>query len=122
QRARARKSDVLAAHLRVAVLAGRVGVVVRALRLPRRPILHILRVMVEPRTMKAAILAAQKSELVLGEVELPERLEQGKVLVLLEYSGICGSQVGEIDGVKGADPHLPHLLGHEGSATVAAVG
>ena len=72
--------------------------------------------------MKAAILAAQNSELVLDEVELPERLEHGQVLVRLHYSGICGSQVGEIDGVKGADPHLPHLLGHEGSATVAAVG
>jgi Zn-dependent alcohol dehydrogenase len=75
-----------------------------------------------PRSMKAAILVGQHRDLVVDEVELPARLEHGQALVRVHYSGLCGSQVGEIDGVKGADPHLPHLLGHEGSATVLAVG
>jgi S-(hydroxymethyl)glutathione dehydrogenase/alcohol dehydrogenase len=60
--------------------------------------------------------------LVVAEVELPEVLGVGQVLVKIHYSGICGSQLGEIDGVKGEDKYLPHLLGHEGSGTVVAVG
>jgi len=75
-----------------------------------------------PKTMLAAILVAQGEPLVLDRVELPETLECGQVLVRVLYSGICGSQLGEIDGVKGPDPWLPHLLGHEGSAEVLACG
>ena len=45
---------------------------------------------------------------------LPENLECGQILVKLSYSGICGSQIGEIDG-KGTDKFLPHMLGHEGT-------
>ena len=40
----------------------------------------------------------------------------------MHYSGICGSQLGEIDGVKGPDRWLRHLLGHEGSGTVEETG
>jgi len=38
------------------------------------------------------------------------------------YSGICGSQLGEISGVKGKDRYLPHLLGHEGVGEVIDYG
>ncbi|MEW6368783.1 MAG: zinc-binding dehydrogenase [Acidobacteriota bacterium] len=72
--------------------------------------------------MKAAILVEQRKPLVLAEVELPEDLEVGQVLVKVSHSGICGSQLGEIDGVKGEDRFLPHLLGHEGSGIVARIG
>ncbi len=75
-----------------------------------------------PRTMKAAILVELQRPLVVDEVELPTRLEAGQVLVRILYSGICGSQLGEIDGSKGEDKYLPHLLGHEASGTVQAVG
>lgn len=75
-----------------------------------------------PKTMKAAILIEQRRPLVVAEVELPQRLEVGQVLVRIHYSGICGSQLGEIDGAKGEDKFLPHLLGHEGSGTVIDVG
>jgi S-(hydroxymethyl)glutathione dehydrogenase/alcohol dehydrogenase len=44
------------------------------------------------------------------------------VLVKVLASGICGSQIGEIDGVKGPDRFLPHLLGHEGTGIVLEVG
>lgn len=74
------------------------------------------------RSMKAAILVEQRAPLVIDEVELPERLEAGQVLVRIHYSGICGSQLGEIDGVRGPDPFLPHLLGHEAGAVVIATG
>ncbi len=75
-----------------------------------------------PKTMKAAILVEQKKPLVIDEVELPPALEVGQVLVKVHFSGICGSQLGEIDGAKGEDKFLPHLLGHEASATVIETG
>ena len=75
-----------------------------------------------PKTMKAAILVEQNKPLVIDEVELPASLEVGQVLVKVHYSGICGSQLGEIDGAKGDDKFLPHLLGHEASATVLEIG
>ncbi len=75
-----------------------------------------------PKKMKAAILTELRAPLVITEVELPQKLEVGQVLVKVHYSGICGSQLGEIDGAKGEDKYLPHLLGHEGSGTVLAVG
>lgn len=75
-----------------------------------------------PKKMKAAILVEQRKPLVIDEIELPSTLDIGQVLVKIHYSGICGSQLGEIDGTKGSDPYLPHLLGHEASGTVVAVG
>jgi S-(hydroxymethyl)glutathione dehydrogenase/alcohol dehydrogenase len=72
--------------------------------------------------MRAAILVEQNQPLVVEEIKLPKSLNVGQVLVKVHYSGICGSQLGEIAGVKGPDPYLPHLLGHEGSGTVLAVG
>ena len=70
---------------------------------------------------RAAILVEQKKPLVIEEVEMPA-LKLGQVLVKVLASGICGSQIGEINGVKGPDRFLPHLLGHEGCGTVLEVG
>ena len=53
---------------------------------------------------------------------MPSYLDEHQVLVKIIYTGICGSQIGEIDGVKGKDNYLPHLLGHEGSAMVIKIG
>jgi S-(hydroxymethyl)glutathione dehydrogenase / alcohol dehydrogenase len=74
------------------------------------------------RTMQAAMLVELKKPLVVDEVRLPERLSFGQVLVRVAYSGICGAQLNEIDGAKGEDKFLPHLLGHEASAVVLDVG
>jgi S-(hydroxymethyl)glutathione dehydrogenase/alcohol dehydrogenase len=75
-----------------------------------------------PKKMKAAILTELNKPLTVAEIEMPESLEIGQVLVKIHYSGICGSQLGEIDGAKGEDKYLPHLLGHEASGTVIATG
>lgn len=72
--------------------------------------------------MKAAILVEQRKPLVVADIEVPETLQYGQVLVKIAYSGICGSQIGEIDGVKGHDPYLPHLLGHEAGGIVEKCG
>ena len=74
------------------------------------------------RSMRAAILEAQRRPLLIDEVELPDRLAFGQVLVQVRFTSVCGSQLGEIDGVKGPDRFLPHLLGHEGSGVVVATG
>jgi S-(hydroxymethyl)glutathione dehydrogenase/alcohol dehydrogenase len=75
-----------------------------------------------PKKMRAAILVEQRKPLVIDEVDLPETLDYGQVLVRIFFSGICGSQIGEIDGAKGEDKFLPHLLGHEGTGEILAVG
>jgi len=74
------------------------------------------------KTTKAAILTELNAPLVVDTIELPDELSCGQVLVRVLYSGICGSQLGEIRGVKGPDKYLPHLLGHEGSGEVLAIG
>lgn len=75
-----------------------------------------------PKTIKAAVLTELKAPLSIIELTMPETLAVGQVLVKIHFSGICGSQLGEIDGAKGEDKYLPHLLGHEASGTVVAVG
>ena len=76
----------------------------------------------EPRKIKAAVLVMQHAPLELAELDLPKELSFGQVLVKVHYSGICGAQINEIEGAKGPDKFLPHLLGHEGSGTVVSVG
>ena len=71
---------------------------------------------------RAAILVEQKKPLVVAEVNLPNELSFGQVLVKIFYSGICGAQINEIEGAKGPDNFLPHLLGHEGSGIVLEAG
>ena len=73
-------------------------------------------------TTTAAILYAQKQPLIVDVIEMPHQLDVGQVLVEIRVSGICGSQLGEIAGVKGPDRYLPHLMGHEGFATVLEIG
>lgn len=72
--------------------------------------------------IKAAILVQQRAPLEVAEIETPERLGYGQVLVKVRYSGICGAQINEIEGAKGPDKFLPHLLGHEGCASVLETG
>ena len=75
-----------------------------------------------PNTMKAAILVKQDSDLIVDDIELPRILDIGQVFVKLNVSGICGSQLGEIEGRKGIDPYLPHLMGHEGCGIIEDIG
>jgi len=72
--------------------------------------------------MKAAVLVDLNQPLVVADLEMPKELAFGQVLVKVHYSGICGAQINEIEGAKGPDKFLPHLLGHEGSATVVDIG
>lgn len=69
----------------------------------------------------AAVLYKINDPLHVKELIIPE-LKHGQVLVRVSYSGICRSQLNEIDGLKGEDKFLPHTLGHEGSGIVEAIG
>jgi S-(hydroxymethyl)glutathione dehydrogenase/alcohol dehydrogenase len=70
---------------------------------------------------KAAILEEIGAPLAIKKIELPE-LARGQVLVKVLFSGVCRSQLMEVRGGRGADPWIPHLLGHEGSGTVLSIG
>lgn len=74
------------------------------------------------KTARAAILAESRTPLVVEEVEFPDRLDVGQVLVKVIYTSICGAQLNEIAAAKGPDRFLPHLLGHEASAEVVDIG
>ena len=71
---------------------------------------------------RAGVLAESRKPLVVDEIEMPEALDAGQVLVRVLYTTICGAQINEIDAVKGVDKFLPHLLGHEASAEVVEIG
>ena len=55
------------------------------------------------------------------ELTLP-MLKAGQVLVKIAYSGVCHTQLNEVNGSKGEDKFLPHTLGHEGAGTIEAIG
>ncbi len=71
--------------------------------------------------MKAAVLEQIGQPLSILDLDVPS-LQPGQVLVKILCTGICGSQLQEIDGLKGDPAHLPHLLGHEGCGIVEQVG
>ncbi|HJU32424.1 MAG TPA: zinc-binding dehydrogenase [Hyphomicrobiaceae bacterium] len=71
---------------------------------------------------KAAILAESRRPLVVDQIDLPGDLGVGQVLVKVLHTTICGAQLNEIAAAKGPDKFLPHLLGHEASATVMGTG
>ncbi len=68
---------------------------------------------------KAAVLEATRSPLSIAEVELAP-LRAGDVLVRMEASGLCHTDLEVIEGQL-AYP-LPIVLGHEGAGIVEAVG
>jgi S-(hydroxymethyl)glutathione dehydrogenase/alcohol dehydrogenase len=69
----------------------------------------------------AAILVELGKPLELAELEIP-KLKAGQVLVDIEFSGVCHTQLLECLGFRGEDRYLPHCLGHEGSGKVLEVG
>ena len=79
-----------------------------------------------PLKFKAAILENTCEPLKIDEVCFKGPLDFGQVLVRIHYSGICGKQVEEVQGMSNfhgkPDPFLPHMLGHEGGGVVMDVG
>jgi len=75
-----------------------------------------------PSHMRGAVLWETGKPLsVEDQIKIPS-LKEGQVLVKLSFSGVCHSQLMEVRGKRGKDNYLPHLLGHEGSGKVVAIG
>ena len=70
--------------------------------------------------MQAAIMRQVARPLEIEDVPLPE-ISLDEVLVETRCCGICGTDLHIMDGF-GYVPPLPHILGHEPSGVVAAVG
>ena len=71
--------------------------------------------------MKAAILwETGKNLRVANELKVPD-IKEGQVLVKMAYAGVCHSQLMETRGLRGHDPYVPHLLGHESTREIIAV-
>jgi len=75
-----------------------------------------------PNSLTAAVLTKLGAPLeIIGGIKVPP-LNRGQVLVRVSYAGVCHSQLMEVRGFRGQDPWLPHMLGHEGTGTVIAIG
>ena len=72
--------------------------------------------------LKAAVLYQTSQPLVIEDgIEIPG-LRPGQVLVKVAFSGLCHSQLMEVQGKRGKDTYLPHMLGHEGSGIIVRIG
>ncbi len=72
--------------------------------------------------MRGVVLTRPGGDLeVVTGLEVPEPLH-GQVSVEVAFSGVCHSQLMEARGLRGEDRHVPHLLGHEGTGIVRAIG
>ena len=68
--------------------------------------------------MKAlAAILIKKKKIQIKEIKIPN-LSFGQLLIKIEYSSICHTQMQEIYGLRGKDNFLPHCLGHEATGIV----
>lgn len=72
-------------------------------------------------TMKAAVVHAYGQPLVIEEVAVPD-VPAGRILVKIEASGVCHTDLHAADGDWPVKPPLPFIPGHEGVGYVAKVG
>lgn len=71
--------------------------------------------------IKAAVLNKTNQDLKIKTIFHDGLISKNQALVKLYYTGVCGSQIGEIEGIKGKDKYLPHLLGHEATGKVIKI-
>ncbi len=72
-------------------------------------------------TISAAILKKINELVIVHDIRMPD-LKSGQLVVKIQYSGLCHSQLMEVKGGRGEDKYLPHMLGHEGVGIVEDVG
>lgn len=71
--------------------------------------------------MKAAVVRTFGKPLEIDELPIPEP-GAGQVVVRIEHSGVCHTDLHAAQGDWPAKPSLPFVPGHEGAGHVAAVG
>jgi len=74
-----------------------------------------------PKTMKAAVVTAFDKPLSIEELPVPE-VGPGQILMKVEASGVCHTDLHAARGDWPVKPALPFVPGHEGVGYVAAVG
>src|ERR1700742_4543569 len=72
-------------------------------------------------TMKAAVVREFKKPLSIEEVPVPE-VGQGQILVKIEASGVCHTDLHAANGDWPVKPSPPFIPGHEALGHVAKVG
>lgn len=77
--------------------------------------------MIGPQTMRAGVVQGFGRPLVIEERTVP-RPGPGEVLVHIEASGVCHTDVHAADGDWPAKPTLPFIPGHEGVGRIVALG
>ena len=70
---------------------------------------------------ESAVLYQTGAPLKIRNLKIPP-LQKAQVLVKILSTGICHSQLNEINATKGKDKYLPHTLGHEASGIVIDTG
>ncbi|OUX38024.1 MAG: hypothetical protein CBE33_01890 [Candidatus Pelagibacter sp. TMED273] len=70
----------------------------------------------------AAILNKQKNDLLIVNLDYPSHVPKDYVLVKMKFSGICHTQLNEINGILGKDRFIPHCIGHEGVGEIVTIG
>jgi|TARA_B110000027_G_C16102665_1_gene293825 S-(hydroxymethyl)glutathione dehydrogenase / alcohol dehydrogenase len=73
------------------------------------------------KTFKASILTDIK-KIKFHKFSVPNKLRDDQVLIKINYTGICGSQIMEFLGNRGKDNYLPHAFGHEAVGQVIDIG
>ncbi|MFC6381558.1 alcohol dehydrogenase AdhP [Psychrobacter glacincola] len=71
--------------------------------------------------MKAAVLHEFGQPLQIEEVDIPTP-SSGEIVVKMQASGVCHTDLHAIDGDWPAKPNLPLIPGHEGVGIITAVG
>ena len=71
--------------------------------------------------ISSAILCKQKSNLKIMSLR-GQKLRSFDVLIKIKYSGVCKSQLMEIEGTHNTKKYIPHMLGHEASGEVVNIG
>ena len=74
-----------------------------------------------PNSFRAAVLFHSPGCLKITDIKMPVP-KHGQVLVKVTAAGVCRSQLMEIQGKRGEDRYLPHMMGHEGVGEVVAIG
>jgi propanol-preferring alcohol dehydrogenase len=70
-----------------------------------------------PKTMRAAVVREFRRPLQIEELVVPEPGE-GQVLVKIEASGVCHTDLHAADGDWPVKPTLPFVPGHEGAGYI----
>ena len=69
----------------------------------------------------AAVMIKQKRKLKVMSLNINE-IPNGYALIKMNYSGLCHTQLNEMNGILGKDKFLPHCMGHEGVGKVIRCG